>query len=477
MGRSGAQEYDDAVSLASRFDRSAARHGLLRAGGAVVVACSGGGDSVALALLLHARAAAAGTRVVLAHLDHGLRTGSADDAAFVAALAERLGCAHRSSRRMPVTAPGESPEAAARVVRYRFLRDVAEDEDATAVATAHTADDQAETLLMRAFRGSSAAGLAGIPPRRRLTASCDVVRPLLFARRAELREWLRSRGEPWREDPTNQGGNVRARVRDVVLPAAARATLRDPVPGLARTAENVRAARGLVDVARLAEAFVEHGSDGVALHVGAGRLPFDALAMVVGRAVEGRLTPGRTVSRAAARRITRSLLDAEVVDVEGGLRVIRGPSGARVVVREPAAREARPEAPVPLPLVAGEAVRPEGVSHGVRSERLPVVEGLLARLRNSRSGLLDAGAVQGAVCVRGIRVDDRVAPIGQAAPRRVTTLLRRLALRPGQARALPLVTDDVGPLWAPGAFTASRAQVRPATTTTLLLVPVRHPNA
>lgn len=202
----------------------------------LVVAVSGGADSVAAARLL----APGDRRLVVAHFDHRLRPESGADAAFVAELAARLGLAFRSKSAdvgAVAAARGWNVEDAARRLRYAFLhRVLAESGGRGAIVVAHTADDQAETLLLQLLRG--AAFPAGMPARRGA-----VVRPLLGARRAELHAYLGSIGQAWREDATNLDvSRNRAWVRHELLPGLERR-----FPGaaerLARTAGQLAAAR------------------------------------------------------------------------------------------------------------------------------------------------------------------------------------------------------------------------------------------
>ncbi|WP_457628764.1 tRNA lysidine(34) synthetase TilS [Oceanithermus sp.] len=175
--------------------RFAQRLAALCGEGLVVAAVSGGGDSVALLHLL----ARTGRRAVVAHLDHGLRPESVEDARFVCALAERLDfpC---EMRRVDVVALArrkrENLEAVARELRYAFFAEVARDYGAVCVLTAHTLEDNAETVLLQLFRGAGRA--LGIRARQG-----RVARPLLELRRAELRRYLGGLGEAWREDPSN----------------------------------------------------------------------------------------------------------------------------------------------------------------------------------------------------------------------------------------------------------------------------------
>jgi len=241
------------VRLVSDFIGHVRRSDLLRPGDRVVVACSGGADSVALTLLVAKSAARLRlATVAVAHLDHGLRPDSRQDAVFVEALAARLGLRSLSERHVVRRARGESPEAAARRVRYAFLERAAKRLGADVVVTAHHMDDQAETVLLRVLRGTGPRGLVAIRPSRALRSGSKIrlARPLLPFRRGRLREWLERWGETWREDPTNASANVRARLRHRAMPVLAECAGRDPTPVLARLADHARAAeskRGRVE--------------------------------------------------------------------------------------------------------------------------------------------------------------------------------------------------------------------------------------
>jgi tRNA(Ile)-lysidine synthase len=181
-----------------------------------VVAVSGGADSTALLLALHQL----GCRLHVAHLDHGLRPESSADAEFVRELSERLGLPCTIERRDVAPYRGArklSPEAAAREVRYAFLRETAEREGAGAIFVAHTADDQVETFLLRLIRGAGVAGLGGMKPK-----DGQLCRPLLDVWRQDLEAFLREQGQEWREDASNRDpAFLRNRVRHELLPLLA----------------------------------------------------------------------------------------------------------------------------------------------------------------------------------------------------------------------------------------------------------------
>ena len=191
-------------------------------GHSVAAAVSGGADSVALALWLHAHQNQEPRRVTFAgiiHVNHKLRGEESErDEAFCRALAGRLGIAIEVIEAPVVVRPGSptgrSPESAARAARYRAFASAATRLGATRVATAHTADDQAETVLMRLLRGAGSRGLSGIRAERG-----QYVRPFLACRRSAVRAWLESQGEACCEDSSNADRSIaRNRIRHELLP-------------------------------------------------------------------------------------------------------------------------------------------------------------------------------------------------------------------------------------------------------------------
>ncbi len=211
-----------AESLTDRFARHLSETGLLAGAGRLVVACSGGGDSTALLLLVHAWATEHGIPALAIHVAHGLRgEAGLEDERFCAALTARLGVPYRLlSADVPGgRKKGESVEAAGRRLRYRALLAAASGMGAV-VLTGHTRDDQAETVLLHLERklGRARGGIRA----KRLDG---VVRPLLAFSRAELRAFLEAQGFPWREDETNTNeAFARNRVRRRVLPALEKAS-------------------------------------------------------------------------------------------------------------------------------------------------------------------------------------------------------------------------------------------------------------
>jgi len=209
----------------------------------VVVGCSGGADSLALLAL----AVDAGLAPIAVHVDHGLRPDSEQEADLVADAAARLG-ARFDALRVQV-APGANLEARARAARYDALDAARVQHGASAVLVAHTADDQAETVLLNLLRGSGSAGLAGMPARRG-----RVVRPLLGARRADVRAECARRQLVPVDDPSNDDlAHRRNWIRHEVLPLLERGSGRDLTPVLTRQADVLRAESDFLDaIARAA---------------------------------------------------------------------------------------------------------------------------------------------------------------------------------------------------------------------------------
>jgi tRNA(Ile)-lysidine synthase len=191
---------------------------MFRSGDRAGVAVSGGADSVALLRLLDGLRKRLGITLIVVHFDHCLRGAESEaDARFVSELARRMALDIVVDREDVAAAAAKHKwnlEDAARRLRYAFFERVVKEGKATRIAVAHTADDQAETVLAHLLRGSGPAGLAGIYP-----VAGAIVRPLLWCRRESLRKYLRELKQDWREDATNRDvRRMRARIREQLLP-------------------------------------------------------------------------------------------------------------------------------------------------------------------------------------------------------------------------------------------------------------------
>lgn len=284
--------------LADRVLRTVRAHGLVEPGGRVLVALSGGSDSVAL---LHVLRELERTGVLTiagaGHLNHQLRGADADeDERFCRELTAALAVAldvERADVRAFAREHGRSLEDAARQVRYAFLERAADRVNAAAIAVGHTRDDQAETFLLRLLRGAGPRGLAAIRPR-----AGRVVRPLLDVTRAELRAYLAEHGIAFRDDASNADVSIpRNRVRHELIPFLQRAFSPAVVDVLAREAAVARDDEDLLQNEAIDRAAsVVLGNSGV-VEVEAGALTstHPAIAARVARIALERLAGGRFI--------------------------------------------------------------------------------------------------------------------------------------------------------------------------------------
>jgi tRNA(Ile)-lysidine synthase len=222
-------------------------------GETIVVAVSGGADSTALLLALNELKSASKlfVNVCVAHLDHKLRKTSAQDARWVADLAEKLGYESvigRSKVAEIARANNDNLEQAARQARYAFLERTAKRKSAKYVLSGHTMDDQAETVLLRLMRGSAGAGLGGMEAMRPLgtNGATQLVRPLLWARRIDTENYCRIRKTAFLTDEMNSDVRLaRVRVREQLLPLMQSFNNRI-VEALSRTASQLREDRAVL---------------------------------------------------------------------------------------------------------------------------------------------------------------------------------------------------------------------------------------
>ena len=430
---------------------------MLAGGETLVVAVSGGADSIALLHLLHAIAPAWRLALHVIHVDHGLRSDSAADARFVHELATRLGVTVHVER---VQVGSGSVEAAARIARYAALEAYADRVGAARIAVGHTLDDQAETVLMRVLDGAGVRGLAAIPPVRG-----RIIRPLIEMRRDELRTLLTTEGLAWVEDPSNRDPKFRRnRIRHELLPLLVASYATDVVPALARVA---RLARESVDTMERAAALELERlviPTGEPMHE-AVVLPRAALAALP------ESTAAEVLRQAAARFGSRAPLRAWA---HRGLRRVLAPAPPRRPFRlggvsiEVSGDRIRVGAGPAL------AVSPRTLSVPGRIELPEIQRALEARLvpaagyaipRDADWVAFDARALPRQLLVRGRRRGDRLVAFG-AGERRLKTLLIDAGVPRWDRGRLPVIEADGKILWvaglrraAGGAITAETTQI------------------
>lgn len=393
----------------------------------VLAALSGGADSVALLLLLCRARDAGMLRVSAAHFDHMIRGAeSRGDANFCQSLCAQ----HRVPLLMgkadvPDIArrTGEGLEVCARELRYRFLRKSARRLNADLIALGHHADDQAETVLMHLLRGAGPEGISGM---RRLSG--DLYRPLIGARKAEIVAFLKSVGQPWREDRTNRiPDNPRNALRLGALPAL-EGVYPGAVPAIARYAE--AAALESDYLARATDAFLKERAE----------------TLPNGHRLRLTDDPEEALLRRALRRLCgndlktdklRELLCLETAtDIHNGMRAER--HGAYLYVRMPF--EPPMEAPIPL----GGMARLPGICTLTCEDADPVPE----RARKLTQ-VLEKRAVDGAA-LRTRRPGDRIAPLGMEGSKSLSDYFTDRKLDPPLREITPVIARGSEILWVVG---------------------------
>lgn len=450
------------------------RHQMLADVRRLGIAVSGGSDSVAMLRLVVPICVERGIVPVVLHLDHGLRGAvSVGDARFVARLAKRLGLSFRMETAGSAKLRPHSLEMGARAARQAFFRQVAREDRLDAIATGHTADDVAETLLLRLFRGGGATGLSGLRPVHRVH-EVRYIRPVLDCTHAILRDWLAGRRQTWREDASNRDTRIpRNRVRHRILPWLDR----NGAPGvsalLAQSASILRDEDALLD-----------------------SLASEALARIVvpqAKRARNRLSP--LVLRRAAlaakpvalqRRILRLwMLDAGLIAaagydaVESLVSRLRDSGPWQVSVPGGMLARCR-DGRMQLASAESSRVRRVEADGEVRTAELPVpgsvvVAGVRVTARRGRGIVptagpvgalpsrcsLDAKALRGrALVVRTRLPGDRIRPVGMQGSRKLQDLLVDAKV-PAEERAhLPVLVVGNEVVWVPGYRVAQAFAVR-----------------
>lgn len=475
------------MSLVREVKRSIDRHRTLSHGDRVLAAVSGGPDSVALLHLLYALRQDLGLHLEVAHLQHGIRGAEArEDARFVAELAAKMQLPfHLKEVDLPqiksVAGKGNL-EALAREARYRFFAAVAWDRKLGKIATAHTEDDQAETVLMWLLRGSGMKGLGGMSPIQSLNIPDGessnqyvVVRPLLEVSKVEILEFLREKQLTYRVDRSNQEPSLlRNWIRLSLIPLLTDKT--DPALSsrLARQAELIRGEEQLLDELAQAELGKIRTSEGI-----------DSRALCkYGTAMQ------RRVLRLWIEQARGDLRGMDFHHVDALLRLIgEGPSQARLslpggweLVKEYEAlrlqknlRRRRRYPCYSYELVVGAELNIPEAGMAIQSRKiLPPLSTFPDNLTEAAFDMASIGADQPLI-VRNFRHGDRLQPFGMAGHKKLKDFFieKKLALSVRASLPLLVLGDEV--IWIPGYGRSEIGRVRAETEAILYLtaVPVR----
>lgn len=454
--------------LTRRVARTAQQYDLLGQEKRIVVGLSGGSDSTALLYLLHYLRRQFPFQMVAAHLHHGIRGRDADgDAAFCAELAAVLNIPLETARcPVPLIARKRniSLEMAARECRHRFFREVCRRARTRTVALAHTADDQAETVLMKWCRGSGLDGIAGMPYDTRI-GDLRMVRPLLDIEREELRTFLEAHNLSWREDASNADcRHLRNRVRHIVLPCIAEHVN----PGIRQTL--ARTARILQDENQWIESLVEplftlaqnpaipDELDGAALR----KMPAAARRRILRRWVREQSRNGRKLNFDMTDTLDRLLCLGEGsrrVHLEGGESVAFEYDRVSFRREKKAARAFAydigpgthlfPSLNLQVTLKAGRGILkpPAGVPGALPAE-----------------ASLDRRLLDGGLCLRSFQPGDRMYPTGMKGSRKLKDIFIDAKVPRATRGQIPVFTHGGRVAWVPGCRIDRRFSVSDNTT-------------
>jgi tRNA(Ile)-lysidine synthase len=441
-------------------DEALTKHGLIAEGESVLIGVSGGPDSVALLHLLLDRVPARRLHLGIAHLNHQLRDGADRDEEFVRQLAGDLGLpfhGHRADVRAWQARCRLSLEEAARQVRYAFFEEVCAANGYAKIALGHHADDNAETLMLHLLRGSGRLGLAGIPAIR----AGVTIRPLIFATRSDIADYLRTRGIPYVSDPTNtDDAFFRNRIRHRLIPDLER----DYHPGmraiLSRTALILRAEEEWLD--SLVEPIygsllTAEGEGRVGLSAPAlVRLPLAAARRVVRKALIQVKHDLRRVAFAHVEQVlelARRTTDAGPLHLPGHVYVRR--QGDEIIVSRAEGAGGRPlpdETPrdfeYRLAGCGGLTIQETGDCirlSEVAAAAIPELAGCCPQ-----TAYLDMAAVEFPVIVRNFRPGDRFSPLGMAGTQKLKKYFIDHKVRRAERRRCPLLISRGRLLWVAG---------------------------
>lgn len=454
--------------MRDRVQQTIERYEMIRRGDRVLVAVSGGVDSMTLLALLRELQEELDLSLTVAHLDHQMRRGSAEDARTVIGQAEMLGLPviHRDID-VPgyIRDQGLSPEQGAREVRYCFFQEAATEVGASVVALGHNLDDRVETFLINLMRGAGLEGLAGMPPVRH-EGDIRYVRPLIDCSRQEIHSFASHRGIKYRDDPTNRDPQyLRNRVRRELLPL-----LRELNPNVhetvGRATETLRRTNEyLRQLARHAyeQALVDEGPGEIALHAGQLKQHGEPIR--------------RYVIREAIRRVKGNLQEIGAVHLEDVLNQIeKGHSGNRidlpggvqcryqgqqvVLTRRPT-EEPPPRYCFPLEIGAN---RLDEI--GWRFD-LEVLQGSHPTTVEGLEGRIDCTKMVEPLVVRNRRPGDRFEPFGFEGTKKLQDFFVDEKVPREKRDKVPLMCDRKGILWVVGYRWSERARVTAETRQTL----------
>ncbi len=438
-------------------------HELAVPGSRVLAAVSGGPDSMAMLSILHRLAGELGLTLAAAHFDHRIRSSSKRDAALVGSYCARLGVELLSgSGDVPARskASAEGIEESARVMRYRFLENTAQQWRAAAVALGHTRDDQVETILHHMIRGSGWRGLAGMPVKRG-----PFVRPVLCCEHGELKSYLRAMGIRYAIDQSNNDNSfLRNRIRNRLIPMLKREFNPSIDDSIIRIGDNILEGwEALAGPAENAGAAMDDGP-GIAIPLeGIENLPDFHLYLVIDRVLRDHFGVIQDIGKThydAARKLVRAGRSGSRTQFPHGVTLLREQRAIRFLPGGAAA----PEPPAPRAILPGEGTFP------LPSRNCSVVISRIdpagKEMRASETEAFFHGLTF-PVTVRNRLPGDRIVPFGMRGRRKLGDIFTDRKIPAHLRRLAAVFEDDRGIFWVPGIVTSERARVGPRAKTAL----------
>ncbi len=438
------------------------RHGMIDKKDRIIVAVSGGPDSICLLDILHRLREEMGIEIVVAHFDHGLRPQEDEiETRFVHDLALSMGLSFESEKGyLAAETGGTSIEEMARDTRYAFLEDLSNRLGAQKIAVGHTLNDQAETVIMRLLRGSGPSGLAGIPPVR----DKRIIRPLIEISRQEILSYLKDVGLSYMTDSSNlQRAFLRNRIRLDLMPR-----LLDYQPRLiehlGRLAQLLRDENRFMDLQ--ADQWIRNEAEPA---------QESSIATLIARFLD--LTPPlrNRVTRGLLLRVQKNLRRisrdhilsvsrlAEGPDPQGELHL---PGGLRVIKTYERLVFSRSGEPKPLRFRI--PIPGPGTFHIERNHLSLSLENLDPGLDPARHAspdvaLVDAGNIQFPLLLRNPEPGDRFIPLGMKGRKKIKDFFIDLKIPSGQRARIPILFSGDIPVWVCGYRIDDRFKITPAT--------------